>query len=63
MFHLLATYTQGQVDPGAPCQSGDLECCYTNKSAPVLGGIDFVDFAGEKQGSDGPKRSSMKFPN
>ena len=62
MFHLLAIHSQGQVDPTAPCQSGDLECCYSNKSAPVLAGIDFVDLANsEKQGSDGPKRSNMAF--
>lgn len=45
----------GKVDPNAPCQDqSDDACCYKTKTAPVLGGIDFVDLAAKKQGVDSP---------
>ena len=33
-------------DPKAPCQNPqDFKCCYGNKTAAVMGGVDFVDVA------------------
>ena len=52
----------GQISPRAKCPNaypGSAACCYHNKAAPVLGGVDFVDLATKKkQGTDAPAMGS-----
>lgn len=53
-----------QVDPKAPCPyttPRDASCCYNHTLAPVLGGVDFVDLAGRKQGRDSPVFGNQQF--
>ena len=57
LLFTLAAHAAAQVDPTAPCantQAGAPQCCYSNKTATVMGGIDFVDLASKKQGTDSP---------
>jgi YHS domain-containing protein len=63
-FTVFALAQGGTVDPKAKCPDATPrtpECCTANKTAPVMGGIDFVDLAGKTQGKDGPVYSGMKF--
>jgi len=60
----LAGLACGQVDPAARCPDATpttASCCYSNKSTAVMGGIDFFDLAGKKQGTDSPVQGSPAF--
>lgn len=53
-----------QKDPSSQCPDATptaADCCFTNKTAAVMGGVDFVDLASKKQGVDGPVFGSAAF--
>ena len=54
-----------QISPRALCpdaKPSSASCCYANKSAPVLGGVDFVDLVLTKeQGADSPEIGSPQY--
>ena len=64
MLYLLVALA-GQISPRALCpdaKPSSAACCYHNKTAPVLGGVDFVDLAMTKQqGEDPPTLGDAKF--
>jgi len=48
---LLAALASAQVDPAARCPNAgpsSAQCCYGNKTSPVMGGVDFVNLATKK---------------
>ena len=54
----------GQVDPASPCpdaRPSDASCCSSNHSAPVMGGVDFVDLATNKAAGAAPEFGSTKY--
>ena len=57
MLALTASVAYGQVESGAPCTNtmpSNDACCYQDKKAAVMGGVDFVDLANNKKmGKDG----------
>ena len=62
---LLSLGQSGGISPRAKCPDaypGGASCCYKNTSAPVLGGVDFVDLAfKKKQGTDAPAMGTADF--
>ena len=55
---------RGQVDPASPCpdaRPSDASCCSSNHSAPVMGGVDFVDLATNKAAGAAPDFGEARF--
>ena len=65
MLVALLSTTSSQISPRAHCPNATprtASCCYQNKSAPVLGGIDFVDLATtKKEGADAPSMGEPEY--
>lgn len=53
-----------QIDPNARCPSASpatAQCCYGNKTAAVMGGVDFVDLASKQEGKVTSSFGETKF--